>query len=63
LPVEAIRERTRGSANRSQGNVEVSETKAMLVGERVSDAARSGSAARVTPSPRFDTAVAVQMRA
>ena len=50
------------SAKNSQGNVPANDTAAMLVGERVSDAARSGSAASVTPSPRLDTVAAAQSR-
>jgi hypothetical protein len=50
------------SANSSQGSVPAREIAAMLVGERVSVAARRGRAASVTPSPRFDTVAALQSR-
>ena len=54
--------RRRASAKNSQGSVPANETSETSVGERVSDAARSGSAASVTPSPRFETVAAVQSR-
>jgi hypothetical protein len=35
---------------------------AIVSGSRVKDAAKSGIATRVTPSPRFDIEVAIQTR-
>ena len=51
------------SENSSHGSVPAAVTSAMVVGEREIDLARSGSAAMITPSPRFEMAPAVHRRA
>ena len=47
-----------GSANSSHGRVRTTPTAPILRGSSVSDAASSGAAATVTPSPRLDAAAA-----
>jgi hypothetical protein len=47
-----------GSANSSHGSVKATPTAPILRGSSVSDAASSGAAATVTPSPRLEAAAA-----
>ena len=51
-----------GRAKSSQGSVKATPMPATSLGSRVRVAARRGRAAASTPSPRFDTVLAVQSR-